>query len=55
MTHVHVLLKEGHMRRHKEVAIPSDKVSGFDAGIYLNITKQQVQDLTHGDTDHPSE
>jgi hypothetical protein len=44
VTHVRVLLKEG-MLRHKELAIPADKVSGFDDGVHLNITKQQVQDL----------
>ena len=54
VTHVHVLLKEGHLWRRKEVAIPSDKVSGFGAGIHLNISKQQVQDLAHRDIDHPS-
>ena len=55
VTHVHVLLKGGHLRRHKEVAISSDNVSGFTAGIHLNISEQQVQDLAHGDIDHPSE
>jgi len=54
VTHVHVLLKEGHLRRHREVAIPSDKVSGFDAGIHLNISKQEVRDLAHDGADHPS-
>jgi sporulation protein YlmC with PRC-barrel domain len=55
VTHVHVLLKEGHLWRHKEVAISSDNVSGFTAGIHLNISKQQVQDLAQADIDHPSE
>ncbi len=41
----HVLLKEGHLWGRKEVAIPFDKVAGFDDVIRLNITKQQVQDL----------
>jgi sporulation protein YlmC with PRC-barrel domain len=53
VTHVHVLLKEGLLWRHKEVAIPSDEVSEFAAGIHLNISKQQVQDLAHGGVDHP--
>ena len=54
VTHVHVLLKEGHWWHHKEeVAIPADKVSSFDTGIHLNISKQQVQDLAHGDIDFP--
>ncbi len=55
VTHVHVLLREGHLWRHKEVAIPSGNVSGFTAGIHLNISKQQVQDSAQGDIDHPSE
>ena len=42
VTHVHVLLNEGH---HKEMAIPAENVSGFQGGIYLNLTQQQVQDL----------
>jgi sporulation protein YlmC with PRC-barrel domain len=41
----HVLLKEGHLWARKEVAIPFGKVAGFDGGIQLSITKQQVQDL----------
>ena len=40
-----VLLKEGHLLARKEVAIPFDKVAGFDDGIRLTLTKQQVQDL----------
>jgi sporulation protein YlmC with PRC-barrel domain len=47
----HVLLKEGHLWAHKEVAIPFDKVAGFDDGIRLSITKQQVQDLPSVDID----
>ena len=54
VTHIHVLLKEGHLWGHKEVAIPSGMVSGFAAGIHLNISKQQVRALTHKDIDHPS-
>ncbi len=50
----HVLLKEGHLWARKEVAIPFDKVAGFDDGIRLNITKQQVQDLPPA-IDHPGE
>jgi hypothetical protein len=41
----HVLLKEGHLWAHKDVAIPFDAVTGFDEGIQLNISKQQVRDL----------
>jgi hypothetical protein len=41
----HVLLQEGHLWGHKEVAIPVSAVTGVDEGIRLNITKQQVEDL----------
>lgn len=49
----HVLLREGHLWGRKEVAIPLDKVAGFDDGIRLSITRQQVQDLPAADTGHP--
>jgi len=41
----HVLLGEGHLWGRKEVAIPFDKITGFDQGIRLGLTKKQVQDL----------
>jgi hypothetical protein len=41
----HVLLKEGHMWGRKQVAIPVSAVASVDAGIRLNITKKQVEDL----------
>ena len=41
----HVLLGEGHLWGRKEVAIPFDKITGFDQGIRLSLTKKQVQDL----------
>jgi hypothetical protein len=41
----HVLLGEGHLWGRKEVAIPFDKIAGFDQGIRLTLTKSQVQDL----------
>jgi hypothetical protein len=44
-----VLLKEGHLWDRKEVAIPIGNVSGFDAGIQLNISRQQVRDLPPAD------
>jgi hypothetical protein len=53
VTHVHVLLKEGHLRRHQDVAIPSGSVAGFTGGIHLSISRQQVAELTHGDIGHP--
>jgi sporulation protein YlmC with PRC-barrel domain len=49
----YVLLKE-HLWGRKEVKIPSGDVSGFQAGIHLNITKQQVEDLRVG-THQPNE
>jgi sporulation protein YlmC with PRC-barrel domain len=51
----HVLLKEGHVWARKEVAIPFDKVAGFDDGIRLSITRQQVQGLPPVDIDSPAE
>ena len=50
----HVLLQEGHLWGRKEVAIPIRAVTGVKDGIRLNITKQQVQDLSPVDIDHPS-
>ena len=44
----HVLLAEGHLWGRKEVAIPFDKIAGFDQGIKLSLTKKQVQDLPPG-------
>jgi hypothetical protein len=41
----HVLLEEGHLWGHKEVAIPVSAVTGIDAGVRLNITKEQVGNL----------
>jgi hypothetical protein len=41
----HVLLQEGHIWGRKEVAIPITAVTGVEAGIRLNLTKKQVEDL----------
>jgi hypothetical protein len=41
----HVLLKEGHLWGRRQVAIPVSAVTSVDAGIRLNITKQQVENL----------
>jgi sporulation protein YlmC with PRC-barrel domain len=41
----HVLLKEGHLWGRRQVAIPVSAVASVNAGIRLNITKQQVEDL----------
>jgi hypothetical protein len=49
----HVLLQEGHLWGRKEVAIPISAVTGVDAGIRLNLSKQQVEDLPQVAIDHP--
>jgi hypothetical protein len=41
----HVLLLEGHLWGRKTVAIPISAVTGVDAGIRLNLTKEQVGEL----------
>jgi hypothetical protein len=41
-----VLLREGHAWGRRDVAIPADRVAGFDDGIRLTVTRQQVRDLT---------
>jgi sporulation protein YlmC with PRC-barrel domain len=51
----HVLLQEGHLWGRKEVAIPISAVTGVEDGIQLNITKQDVQDLSPVDIHQPSE
>jgi len=47
----HVLVRGGHAWAHKDVAIPFSKVAGFDDGIRLSITRQQVRDLPPADID----
>jgi sporulation protein YlmC with PRC-barrel domain len=46
----HVLLAEGHLWGRKEVAIPFDRITGFDQGIRLSLTRKQVQDLPPADS-----
>ncbi|HYB19002.1 MAG TPA: hypothetical protein VEF71_26530 [Streptosporangiaceae bacterium] len=41
----HVLLQEGHLWGRKKVAIPISAVTRVDAGIRLNLTKEQVGEL----------
>jgi AcrR family transcriptional regulator/sporulation protein YlmC with PRC-barrel domain len=41
----HVLLGEGHLWGKKEVAIPASAVTKVENGIWLNLTKKQVEDL----------
>jgi hypothetical protein len=50
----HVLLQEGHLWGHKEVAIPISAMTGVQDGIRLSITKRQVENLPPVDIDHPS-
>ena len=49
----HILLKEGHLWGRKEVAIPTSAIASVDAGIRLNITKKQVEDLPPLRPAHP--
>ena len=41
----HVLLREGHLWGRKEVTIPVSAVTKIENGIWLNLTKKQVEDL----------
>jgi hypothetical protein len=41
----HVLVKEGPVWHRHDAAIPFDQVAGFDDGIRLSLTRQQVKDL----------
>jgi sporulation protein YlmC with PRC-barrel domain len=41
----HVLVREGHVWGHQDVDIPAEMVAGFDDGIRLSVTRQQVRDL----------
>ena len=41
----HVLLQEGHLWGRKEVTIPVSAVTKIENGIWLNLTKKQVEDL----------
>ena len=51
----HVLLREGHMRGRKEVAIPIGAVTKIGTLlIQLSLTKHQVKDLPPVDIDHPA-
>jgi sporulation protein YlmC with PRC-barrel domain len=41
----HVLLAEGHLWGHKQVAIPISAVVSVEDGVSVNLTKDQVRDL----------
>ncbi len=48
----HVLLQKGHLWGHKEVAIPIGAVTDAEAGIRLNLSKEQVENLPPVAIDH---
>jgi hypothetical protein len=48
----HVLLQEGHLWGRKEVAIPIEAVTRVEAGIRLNLSKRQVEDLPPAAIEH---
>ena len=50
-TVTHVLVIEGHVLAHKNVAIPFSAVTGFDDGVQVSITRQQVRELPPADVD----
>ena len=51
----HVLLREGHLRGRKEVAVPIGAVTKIGTLlIHLSLTKHQVEDLPPADIDHPA-
>jgi sporulation protein YlmC with PRC-barrel domain len=45
----HVLLQEGHLWGRREIVIPASAVTKVDNGIWLNLTKKQVEDLPPAD------
>lgn len=50
----HVLVREGRWLARKDVAIPVSSVAGFEDGVRLSITRQQVRDLPPADADPPA-
>jgi hypothetical protein len=44
----HVLLQEGHLWGRREVAIPASAVTKVENGIWLSLTKEQVEGLPPG-------
>src|SRR5438045_4183547 len=45
----HVLLQEGHLWGRKDVVIPASAVTKVEGGIWLNLTKEQVEALPPAD------
>ena len=50
----HVLLQEGHLFGRREVAIPIGAVTGVVDEVQLNLTKQQVENLSAVNTNRLS-
>jgi hypothetical protein len=51
----HVLLQEGHVFGHKDVAIPITAVESVDEdGIRVSLSKEEVRDLPAVDFRHPA-
>jgi hypothetical protein len=48
-----VLLQEGHLWGHKDVAIPIRSVTRVGKVIELNMTKQELAELPTINADHP--
>jgi hypothetical protein len=49
----HVLLQDGHLWAHHDVAVPIGAVTRVDDGVRVDLTKQQVRDLPPVDIEHP--
>ncbi len=49
----HLVVREKHLLARRDVAIPFSSVTGFDDGIQLSLTRQQVRDLP-SDSDDPA-
>ncbi len=49
----HILLDEGHLWGQKRMAIPISAVTRINAGVRLNLTKDEVRELPPVDLDHP--
>lgn len=41
----HLLLDEGHLWGHKRVALPAASITGFEGGVHVGLTKEEVRDL----------
>ena len=41
----HLLLQEGHLFGHKDVAIPIGAITRIDDGVWLTLTKREIEQL----------